>query len=248
MKAMILAAGRGERMRPLTDTVPKPLLQIAGKSLIEYHIEALVKAGITELVINHAWLGEKIEAQLGDGSSYGANIQYSREQQALETAGGIKHALHLFADEPFIVVNSDVFSDYPFTQLINTSERLLTSSSSNDIMAHLVLVNNPEHNTNGDFYCIDHLVSEQVAVPLDTTNSKINSTTNLKTMQRYTFSGIACYHPDFFHSIEAGKQALAPMLRTAMATQQVSGEIYQGSWWDIGTPERLKELNIRFKK
>ncbi|MCU7799372.1 MAG: nucleotidyltransferase family protein [gamma proteobacterium symbiont of Lucinoma myriamae] len=233
MKAMILAAGRGERMRPLTDTVPKPLLQIADKSLIEYHIEALVKAGITELVINHAWLGEKIEAQLGDGSRYDANIQYSHEQQALETTGGIKHALHLFDNEPFIVVNGDVFSDYPFAQLISSSECLLTSSSSNDIMAHLVLIINPDHNVNGDFYCSDSIVSDQPKAP---------------PAKRYTFSGIACYHPDFFHSIEAGKQALAPMLRTAMATQQVSGEIYQGNWWDIGTPERLEELNRRFKK
>jgi len=233
MKAMILAAGRGERMRPLTDTVPKPLLQIADKSLIEYHIEALVKAGITELVINHAWRGEKIEAQSGDGSRYGANIQYSHEQQALETAGGIKHALRFFDNKPFIVVNGDVFSDYPFAQLIKESECLLTHNSSNNIMAHLVLINNPDHNANGDFYCNDSLVSNHPQAP---------------PAKRYTFSGIACYHPDFFHSIKAGKQALAPMLRAAMATQQVSGEIYQGNWWDIGTPERLEELNRRFKK
>lgn len=235
MKAMILAAGRGERMRPLTDTTPKPLLKIAGKSLIEYHIEALVKAGITELVINHAWLGEKIEAQLGDGSRYGANIQYSREQQALETAGGIKNALDFFDDKPFIVVNADVFCDYPFAQLITSSERLLTShdNADNNIMAHLVLVNNPAHHLEGDFYCIDQLVYDQLTA---------------SAVQRYTFSGIACYHPQFFSSVTAAKQALAPMLRTAMAAQQVSGEIYQGKWCDIGTPERLEELNHSCKK
>ncbi len=232
MKAMILAAGRGERMRPLTDTMPKPLLQIAGKSLIEYHIEALVKAGITELIINHAWLGEKIEAYLGDGARYGASIHYSPEDQPLETAGGIKQALYFFGDEPFIVLNGDVFTDYPFTRLIASAERLLSSHSStqsgNNILAHLVLVNNPVHHSQGDFYCIDHLIYDQLKAPQT---------------HRYTFSGIACYRPEFFHSITAGRQALGPMLRTAMATQQVSGEIYQGDWWDIGTPERLEELN-----
>ncbi|MDX2506827.1 MAG: nucleotidyltransferase family protein [Gammaproteobacteria bacterium] len=219
MKAMILAAGRGERMRPLTDSIPKPLLQVAGKSLIEYHIEALVKAGINELVINHAWLGEQIEAQLGDGAQYGALIHYSREGQALETAGGIKKALDLLGAEPFIVVNGDVFSDYPFAQL---------SAQSSEQPAHLVLVDNPEHHPEGDFYCRHHQVTDQEP-PFEG--------------RRFTFSGIARYHPDFFHAIRAGKQALAPMLRAAMAKQQVSGEIYQGLWWDIGTAQRLQELN-----
>ncbi|MCU7938297.1 MAG: nucleotidyltransferase family protein [gamma proteobacterium symbiont of Bathyaustriella thionipta] len=239
MKAMILAAGRGERMRPLTDTTPKPLLKIAGKSLIEYHIEGLVKAGITELIINHAWLGDQIEVQLGDGSSYGASIQYSREGQALETAGGIKHALPFFADEPFIVVNGDVFSDYPFTQLVDSSKCLQTSQSSNNTMAHLVMVNNPEHHCDGDFYCLNQLVYDQLSDAL--------LAATVPPLQRYTFSGIACYHPDFFRSINAGKQALAPMLRHAMTTQQVTGEIYQGKWWDIGTPERLEQLNLIHK-
>ena len=234
MKAMILAAGRGERMRPLTDTIPKPLLQIAGKSLIEYHIEALVKAGINELVINHAWLGEKIEAQLGDGAKLGAKIQYSREGQALETAGGIKNALHLLGDKPFIVVNADVFTDYPFGQLKAAAEHLVKSEIATSEMAHLVLVDNPEHNHRGDFYChknkvIDPLSGEQKG--------------EQKHEHAYTFSGIACYAPAFFYAMKAGKQALAPMLRTAMAKQQVSGEIYKGAWCDIGTPERLAELN-----
>ena len=225
MKAMILAAGRGERMRPLTDTLPKPLLKVAGKSLIEYHIEALVKAGVTELVINHAWLGEQIEAQLGNGEQYGAHIQYSREAEALETAGGIKKALPLLGDESFIVVNGDVFTDYTFTDLV-------TSKPAQP--AHLVLVDNPEHNPDGDFFCqqqqvFDHLTDEQIQTEAT----------------RYTFSGIACYHPDFFVAISEGKQALAPLLRKAMAENQVSGEIYHGKWLDIGTPERLQELNLK---
>lgn len=223
MKAMILAAGRGERMRPLTDTIPKPLLKVAGKCLIEYHIEALVKAGITELIINHAWLGEKIEAQLEDGQQYGVSIHYSREAQALETAGGIKKALPLLGDEPFIVVNGDVFTDYSFTHLT----RLKSEQP-----AHLVLVENPEHNTGGDFYCLNQQVFDQL--PDEQSQIKV---------KRYTFSGIARYHPKFFHDMEQGKQALAPMLRAAMARQQVSGEIHYGHWLDIGTPERLQALN-----
>jgi len=229
MKAMILAAGRGERMRPLTDTLPKPLLQIAGKSLVEYHIENLVKAGITELVINHAWLGDKIEAQLGDGSRYGANIQYSKETQALETAGGIHNALALLGNSPFIAINGDIFTDYPFTQLMAASKHITDSVS-----AHLILVNNPAHNPEGDFYCIAQCV--------------YNELSEKQQAQRYTFSGMACYHPDFFRHLKAGKQALGPMLRNAMAEQQVSGEIYQGLWSDIGTPQRLEEIQAIIEK
>lgn len=225
MKAMILAAGRGERMRPLTDTIPKPLLKIADKSLIEYHIEGLVKAGINELVINHAWLGQKIEDQLGDGEHYGAKIQYSSEEQALETAGGIKKALPLLGGEPFIVVNADVYTDYPFAQLKISAGKLCTTN-----LAHLVLVNNPEHNPTGDFYCQNNRVIDPLSC-------------SLENEQAYTFSGIACYSPEFFYEMNAGKQALAPMLRRAMSEHQVSGEIYQGVWWDIGTPKKLKELN-----
>ena len=230
MKAMILAAGRGERMRPLTDTTPKPLLQVAGKSLIEYHIEALVKAGITELVINHAWLGEQIEAQLGDGTRYGASILYSREgDQVLETAGGIRNALDLLGSEPFIVVNGDVFTDYPFAKL----HHLSTDFSSAKNTAHLVLVPNPEQKPEGDFYCRNQQISDQD----DPSNG-----------QRFTFSGIALYRPDFFHDMSAGKYPLAPMLRSAMAKQQVSGEIYNGIWWDIGTQERLEEISGQWEK
>jgi len=228
MKAMILAAGRGERMRPLTDTLPKPLLRIAGKSLIEYHIENLVNAGITDLVINHAWLGDKIEALLGDGSHYGACIQYSKEQQALETAGGIHHALALLGNSPFIVVNGDIFTDYPFTQLIAAGEHLIASLAIKPVLAHLVLVNNPPHNPQGDFYCRAQMVQHTLSAG--------------EQVQRYTFSGIACYHPDFFCNLISAKQALAPLLRNGMTKQQVSGEIYHGYWSDIGTPERLQEI------
>lgn len=227
MKAMILAAGRGERMRPLTDTTPKPLLQIAGKTLLEYHIEALVQAGISELVINHAWLGEQIEQYLGDGSSYGAQIQYSREAEALETAGGIRNALPLLGEQPFIVINGDIFTDYPFAQLKVSVEKLSSS-----VLAHLVLVNNPAHHPQGDFYCRNQQLFDRPQEPL-------------MGEPAYTFSGIACYAPDFFVDMAISKQALAPILRSAMAKQQVSGEVYQGNWWDIGTPERLQELNQR---
>ncbi len=156
MKAMILSAGRGERMRPLTDTVPKPLLKVAAKSLIEYHIEALVKAGITELVINLAWLGKKIEAQLGDGSQFGTKITYSREEQALETAGGIIKVLSILGEEPFIVINGDIFTDYPFAQLLSPIRGAMNA----DQTAHLVLVPNPEHHKKGDFYCHNDQLSD----------------------------------------------------------------------------------------
>lgn len=231
MKAMILAAGRGERMRPLTDTLPKPLLKIAGKSLIEYHIEALVKSGIIELVINHAWLGEKIEAQLGDGSQYGARIVYSREEQALETAGGIINALSLLGEEPFIALNGDIFTDYPFAQLQPLGRDFLQG----DQTAHLVLVANPEHHKKGDFYCHNHQLSYEQGANKG---------------QRYTFSGIAYYKPEFFQQTiklkTLEKQALAPLLRTAMKENRVSGEVYKGVWQDIGTPERLVEINQQF--
>ncbi len=228
MKAMILAAGRGERMRPLTDNLPKPLLKVGSKTLIEYHIDALQKAGIRELVINHAWLGYKIEQYLGNGSQLGVNIQYSREQQALETAGGIIQALELLGHEPFIVVNGDIFTDYNYSRL---------SYLKTDRLAHLVLVNNPEHNSEGDFYLNSEAAGES---DIYTDNASDG------TMQAYTFSGIGLYHPDFFADIKPGRQALAPLLREAMNRHQVSGELYQGTWLDIGTPQRLAELNQQY--
>jgi len=212
MKAMILAAGRGERLRPLTDTTPKPLLQVDGKALIEYHLEALVRAGFDEVVINLSWLGEQIRDRLGDGTAYGLSIEYSEEPTALETAGGIVQALPLLG-ERFVVVNADIFTDYDFTRLRTI-----------DSLAHLVLVDNPDHHARGDF-------------------SLQGTTVGNDEKGRHTFSGISLYHRDFFTELPTGKQALAPLLRAAIAKGQVSGELFQGKWIDIGTAERLQALN-----
>ena len=209
---MILAAGRGERMRPLTDKTPKPLLEVRGEPLILRHLEALVRAGFTEIVVNLSWLGEQIRARLGDGSEFGVSIAYSEEPQALETAGGIRQALPLLSDR-FVVVNADVFTTYDFARLRDF-----------DAPAHLVLVDNPEHNRGGDFSLADGLVGNH-GDPL------------------YTFSGIACYRRQFFDGVEPGKLALAPLLRAAADRGEVSGELFDGEWTDIGTPERLDELN-----
>lgn len=225
--AMILAAGKGERMRPLTETTPKPLLKVAGKALIEYQIEKLVQAGVEQIVINQGWLGDQLPQTLGNGERYGVSIQYSNEQdypEPLETAGGIIKALPLLGDEPFIVVNGDVWTDYDYAQL----PVQLTG------LAHLVLVANPPHNTQGDF-----AISERGLV--------INP--NSDTPQScYTFSGMAIYDPAMFAKLPTQRQALAPLLKKAMQTQQVSGEYYPGDWRDIGTPERLQELNNLHKK
>lgn len=217
---MILAAGRGERMRPLTDTLPKPLLKVGGKMLIEYHLEKLKQANFTEVIINHAWLGESIEQALGNGSSYGLNILYSAEKEALETAGGIVNALPLLGDEPFMVINGDVFCDYDFSML----PRSLSS------LAYLILVNNPEHHLEGDF-CL-----------------KSSGLIKQNGEDKNTFSGIGVYHPDLFKAYSKGTLALAPVLRKAMDENQVKGELYQGVWHDIGTAERLAELDLYLKR
>ena len=215
MKAMILAAGRGERMRPLTDHTAKALLAAGGKRLIEYHIESLARAGIREIIINHARLGEQIEQALGDGDGYGVRIFYSPEgEQVLETGGGIFNALPLLGAAPFIVVNADVWTDYPFTQLPADPEGL----------AHLVLVDNPPHHSEGDFTLRDGYVLVDGNVKL-------------------TFSGIGVYRPELFAACQPGKFPLAPLLRAAMAKRQVTGGHYQGAWFDIGTPERLQQLD-----
>ncbi|OQY47296.1 MAG: mannose-1-phosphate guanylyltransferase [Candidatus Parabeggiatoa sp. nov. 2] len=213
MRAMILAAGRGERMRPLTDTTPKPLLKVGGKCLIEYHIEHLVAAGFTDIVINHAHLGEQIERTLGNGQRYGARFYYSPEGTALETGGGIFKALPLLGKAPFLVVNGDIWCDYPFAPL----RRPLFG------LAHLILVNNPEHHPRGDFCIVKHCVSQD-GTP------------------RLTFSGIGVYHPDLFKDCTHGRFSLVPLLTKAMQAGKVSGEHYQGQWIDVGTPERLQRL------
>jgi MurNAc alpha-1-phosphate uridylyltransferase len=217
MKAMILAAGRGERMRPLTDRIPKPLLPVAGTTLIEHTINQLILAGFNDIIINHAHLGQQIEDHLGNGQQYGANIQYSPEgEQALETAGGIINALPLLGGEVFLVVNGDIATDFPFAELKNQAVDL----------AHLVLVDNPEHHPQGDF-CLDH------------TGKVIENCT-----KKLTFSGIGLYRPELFSNTPAGSSKLGPLLRQAIANQRVSGQKYAGFWMDIGTPERLQELNL----
>ena len=219
MKAMILAAGRGERMRPLTDHIPKPLLKVGGKSLIVWHLERLAKAGFKEVVINHAHLGEQIEQALGDGSVWGLNVQYSPETSALETAGGIANALPLLGDAPFLVVNGDVFTEIDFGALQLVSPNL----------AHLVMVDNPPQHPDGDFVVDSGKVTNQG-------NHKL------------TFSGIGIYHPALFVDVERGQAAkLAPLLRSAMIKGLVTGEHYQGVWHDIGTPERLSFLDKQLK-
>ncbi len=218
---MILAAGRGERMRPLTDETPKPLLNVNGQRLIEYHIKALATAGVTEVVINTAWLGEQIPRFLGNGSRYGVRLAFSNEGEALETGGGIFKALPLLGSEPFILVNGDVWSDYKFEPLV----KLINDGF--DRLAHLVLVKNPGHNLQGDF-----TVEEHSGLLL-----------NQKGVSAGTYSGIGIYHPKMFIQCKPGKFPLAPMLYEGMATQEISGENYTGLWFDIGTPERLSTLN-----
>jgi len=220
MKAMILAAGRGERMRPYTDTLPKPLLKIGGKYLIEYHLLALQNAGIKDVVINHAYRGAQIEEALGSGQRFGMQIEYSAEGEAgLETGGGIYKALPLLGDQPFIVVNGDVWTDYPFANLPQHPPEL----------AHLVLVENPEFHSEGDFSLADGYVSESGPI-------------------RLTYSGIAVYQPAFFANSQPGCYSVTPMLREAMAKRHVSGEYYDGQWVDVGTPERLDELDKCFRQ
>jgi len=215
MRAMILAAGRGERMRPLTDQTPKPLLEVGGKPLIQYHIEALRDAGFRELVVNHAHLGNQIVERLGDGAQFGVHITYSAEPEgALETGGGIKQALPLLGEQPFLVINGDIWTDYPYQQLYREPEGL----------AHLVLIDNPPHHVQGDFQLNGRRV---------TTDGE----------NKLTFSGIGLYRPDLFADSPGGAFPLAPLLRRAMQTGQVNGEYYQGRWLDIGTPQRLVELN-----
>ena len=215
MKAMILAAGRGERLRPHTDITPKPLIQVGRHRLIEYHLLNLAEAGIRDIIINISWLAEQITETLGDGSAYNLDITYSDEgEEALETAGGIINALPHLGDDPFIVINGDFWCDYELSQLIG---RDLQHE------AHLVLVDNPEHNTEGDFAIEQGMIRNAGE-------------------QKLTYSGIGLYTPGFFAEVSPGKKALGPMLRKKSEQNKVSGEIYNGQWVDIGTIERLAQL------
>ena len=219
MRAMILAAGRGERMMPLTKDIPKPLIEVKNIALIEYSINVLKKAYITEIVINISYLGGQIKSHLGDGTKFGVKLSYSDESaNALETAGGIIKALPMLGNKPFIVINCDVLCDYDISQL-----KLPISS-----LAHLVLINNPMHNPTGDF----SLANDQI-VEVDN--------------QSYTFSGVGIYHPDFFknHIHSQGKLPLYLLLKEALVANQLTGELYQGYWQDVGTPNRLEQANTR---
>jgi len=229
MKAMILAAGRGERMRPLTDHTPKPLLPVGGKPLIVWHIERLARAGITELVVNHAHLGSLIEQAIGDGSRFGVSIRYSPEHpSALETAGGIAHALHLLGDEPFAVVNGDIYCEYDFAHLSARAAALAASRNT----AYLILVNNPPHHPAGDFHLLDGRRVTVGGRRPEAVDAKL------------TFSGIGVYKPELFARLDRDAAApLAPLLREQMALGCVSGEHYTGKWVDVGTPERLSQLD-----
>jgi MurNAc alpha-1-phosphate uridylyltransferase len=214
MKAMILAAGKGERLRPLTLHTPKPLVRAGGVPLIEYHLRALKAAGFTDVVINHAWLGQQIEDYLGDGQRLGLNIAYSPEGEPLETGGGIFRALPLLGDEPFLVVNGDIWTDCDFAPLKAPIKGL----------AHLVLVDNPLHHPTGDFALVGGAVQDDASLP------------------RLTYSGMAVLHPQLFAGCSAGAFKLAPLLRDAMGKGQVTGEHFTGRWVDVGTHERLAEV------
>jgi N-acetyl-alpha-D-muramate 1-phosphate uridylyltransferase len=214
MRAMILAAGRGERLRPQTDTVPKPLFEVGGKSLLEHHLEKLAQAGFGEIVINLAHLGGMIRDRLGNGSAWNLNIHYSQEPPgALGTGGGIQQALPLLGEAPFAVINGDVFTDYPLARL-----RAIKCD-----YAHLVLIANPEHNKNGDFALQTGRIDPD-GQPC------------------YTFSGIGVYHPRFFKSSSPGHFSVVPMLIAAATENQITGEFYAGNWHDIGTKQRLDAL------
>ncbi len=226
MKAMILAAGKGERMRPLTEKTPKPLLPVGDKPLIEYLIENLHKAGFTNLVINHAWLGDQIEAALGDGSRFGSSIVYSAEGEPLNTAGGIIKALPLLGDEPFLVVNGDIWTDYSFSTL--------KAYSNLEDLAHLVMVTNPSQHPLGDYV-------------LDSDNYLSLKDPNQTSQETLTYCGIAVLHPKLFKDLAVEKIPLARLFKAAITQKQISAEYYQGEWFDIGTAGRLKKLNARFQ-
>jgi len=217
---MILAAGLGKRMLPLTANTPKPLLQVGGKPLLEHHILNLKAAGFTELVINAAYLADQIIDFCGDGSRWGVQIHISVETQPLETAGGIVKALPFLGNKPFIVVNGDTFSHFGFKEL----QGVLVPAGG----AHLILVPNPAHNVAGDFTLLEHQVQPRAEQPL-------------------TFSGFAAYHPHFFYGLAEGKRPLKTLLDAAIANQTVTGELYDGLWLDVGTPQRLLELERAYR-
>ena len=225
MKVMLLAAGRGERMRPLTDHTPKPLLHVGGKPLIVWHLERLAQAGLRDIVINHAYLGQQLETALGQGDKFGVRIQYSPENPVLETAGGIANALPLLGDAPFAVINSDIYCEYDFTLLPICAAALVQQ----DDAAHLVLVNNPTQHPAGDF--------------------GLNGVRVTDSLPKFTFSGIGVYHPKLFAPIKRGSvAALAPLLRAQIVQNKIGGEHFSGRWVDVGTPQRLEQLDNELRQ
>ncbi len=215
MKAMILAAGRGERLRPLTATIPKCLVEVRGQSLLERHLRHVRDAGIESVVVNLGWLGDKIEARIGSGDAFGLDVRYSREgDDILETGGGIVKALPLLGDEPFVVINADVFTEMPVPVV----------ELGPDMLGHLVLVPTPDYRPSGDFHLVDGLIRNSDEPTL-------------------TFSGVAVYRPEFFAHCEPVRFPLAPMLREAADSGRLSGSLYKGLWADVGTPDRLAALN-----
>ena len=225
MKAMILAAGLGNRMRPLTLYTPKPLLEVGGKPLIVWHIEKLKKIGVTEIVINSAWLADKLISSLGDGSKFGVDIRWTREDEGLETAGGIINALPLLGTDPFILVNGDVWTTMDFEALRHIKL--------NDDLAHIVLVDNPKQHPEGDFTLWD---GRAFTFDQDVTGENL------------TFSGVSVIHPKLFDGLESGKRPLAPLLKQARHNQRISGEKLKGAWVDVGTHERLMELDLQIRE
>ena len=225
MKAMILAAGLGNRMRPLTLYKPKPLLEVGGKPLIVWHIKKLKDIGVTEIVINSAWLADVLMGTLGDGSQFGVQIRWTREDEGLETAGGIINALPLLGTEPFILVNGDVWTTFDFSSLLDVNLE-------NDL-AHLVFVSNPEQHPNGDF-----TLAEGRAYTFDQNQQGEN----------LTFSGVSVIHPKMFDGLENGKRPLAPLLKKAMLDGKISAEKMQAAWVDVGTPERLSDLDLQIRQ
>ncbi|MFW1733981.1 N-acetylmuramate alpha-1-phosphate uridylyltransferase MurU [Acinetobacter sp. ULE_I001] len=225
MKAMILAAGLGNRMRPLTLYKPKPLLEVGGKALIVWHIEKLKKMGVTEIVINSAWLADILIGALGDGSQFGVTIRWTREDEGLETAGGIINALALLGDQPFILVNGDVWTTFDFTSLLNMDLA--------DDLAHLVFVNNPEQHPQGDFTLA---------------NGRAYTFDQNQQGENLTYSGIAVINPKMFDGLEHGKRPLAPLLKQGMLDGKISAEKMQAAWVDVGTPERLTALDLQIRQ
>ncbi len=223
-RAILLSAGRGERLRPLTDTIPKPLIPINGKPLIAYHLEKLSAIGIKDVVINVSYLADQIKDRLGDGKKYNLNIHYSYEPEVLETGGGIVQALPLLGNEPFLVISADIYTDFPFENLCHPERREAPRRISLDVnsLAYLILVPNPDFHPEGDF--------------------SLDSTGRISNTPKYTYANLGLFHPDFFKGLQPGKFPLGPLLREKANKKLLTGDIYKGIWYNVGTVEELQKL------